>query len=811
MGSELSGKVIGVIGLGRIGREVARWCQSFGMVTVGYDPIMAPEVAARAGIAPVTLEELWARSDYITLHTPRTPETANLICAASLARCKTGVRIVNVARGGIVHEGDLLEALNSGKVAAAALDVFSTEPPPEAARALLQHPHVICTPHLGASTTEAQFNVARDIAAQMADALEHKGFAGVVNATNLASLSRPDLAAYTAAAERLGGLQAQLMAGKLAKVHLTLQGPLVSDPAVAPALRTAVLKGLLSVTQGPGAVNFINTPVLAAELGIEVVEKATAKSPNYANLVTVAFETEGAETRTMAASVFEGTEVRLVQIDDFKVDVSPCGEMLIFNNLDKPGVLMRITNLLSRADVNIAHFGLGRHAVGGEALGVLATDTPIPAVVLEQIRALPNVRGVRTASLPPHYEATAPAAAAAAPASAAAAASGTQVLDEKLAAGLHVDVAPKPALRPSSPNFGSGPTKKRPGWSVAALADAAVGRSHRSKAGKDKLKRALDVTRDLLQLPAGYHVGILPGSDTGAYEAAMWSLLGPRPVDSVHFESFGSGWHTDVTKQLRLKDVHEHTAEYGRLPDLARTRPDHDILFTWNGTTSGVMVPNADWIAADRAGLTLCDATSAVFSQPVDFPKCDVVTYSWQKVLGGEGAHGMLILSPRAVQRLESHTPAWPMPKLFRLTKKGKFSTEIFQGDTINTPSMLAVEDYLDALSWAAAQGGVAGLSARSNANLAVVDAFVKENEWIKFLAVDPASRSNTSICLQLDLPKDKVKALTSLLEKEKVAFDIGSYRDAPAGLRLWGGATVEPQDMHTLMQWLRWAYHAVA
>ena len=271
----------------------------------------------------------------------------------------------------------------------------------------------------------------------------------------------------------------------------------------------------------------------------------------------------------------------------------------------------------------------------------------------------------------------------------------------------------------------------------------------------------------------------MPASDTGAFEMAMWGLLGPKPVDSVHFESFGSGWDTDITKQLKLKDVTPITAEYGALPDLSRTRPDHDIVFTWNGTTSGVMVPNADWIAADRTGLTLCDATSAVFSQPVDFPKCDVTTYSWQKVLGGEGGHGMLILSPAAVARLESYTPPWPMPKIFRLTKKGKLQEDIFTGATINTPSMLAVEDYLDAMTWAKAQGGVAGLTARANANLAVVEAFVAENaHWIQFLAKDKASRSNTSICLSLpELPKDKVKALTGLLEKEGIAFDIGEWR----------------------------------
>ena len=308
-----------------------------------------------------------------------------------------------------------------------------------------------------------------------------------------------------------------------------------------------------------------------------------------------------------------------------------------------------------------------------------------------------------------------------------------------------------------------------------------------------------------------YLIGIVPGSDTGAYEMAMWSLLGPRPVASVHFESFGAGWHTDLTKQLKLKDVVEHTAPYGQLPDLSKVDPEHDVLFTWNGTTSGVCVPNGDWISASRGGLTLCDATSAVFSQKVDFPKCDVVTYSWQKVLGGEGAHGMLILSPRAVARLESYTPPWPMPKVFRLTKKGKLEAGIFAGETINTPSMICVEDAIDAMTWAQGLGGLAAIQAKSNANLAVVAEFCASHPWMSFLAADPASRSNTSICLQLDLPKDKVTALTKLLEAEGVAYDIGSYRDAPPGLRLWGGATVEPEDMAALMQWIRWAFNTVS
>ena len=685
MGTELGGKVIGVVGLGRIGREVARWCQSFGMTAIGYDPIMAPEIARAAGITPVSLEELYARSDYITLHAPKTPETANLICAATLEKCKAGVRIVNVARGGIVNEKDLLAALKSGRVAGAALDVFSKEPPPPEAAELLAHPGVICTPHLGASTSEAQVNVARDIAVQMVDALENKAFVGVVNATtNLAFFSRPDLAPLTSLAERMGSLQAQLMKGKLVRITLGLAGPLISDPGVASAMRTAVLRGLLSVTHG-GNVTWVNTGALAAELGVNIEERVTPKPGNYTNQLTVGFESDSGEPpRVLSAALFasrDGTAnaARLVSFDGYSVDINPTGDMLFFNNEDRPGVLSRITGVLGRAGINIAHFGLGRHKVGGSALGILSCDQPVPAEALRELAALPNVHRLATASLPGVLGEGGEEAAAHAPPT-----------PPALAAGGHSAAAtlPRPSARPSSANFGSGPTKKRPGWSLGALSGAVLGRSHRSKAGKDKLGRALDATREILGLPKGHRVAIVPASDTGAYEMAMWSLLGPRGVDSVHFESFGAGWHTDLTKQLKIKDVVEHTAAYGVLPDLSKVSPDKDCLFTWNGTTSGVCVPNADWISPQRTGLTLADCTSAVFSQPVDFEKCDVVTYSWQKVLGGEGAHGMLILGPRAVERLESYTPPWPMPKIFRMTKKGKLEEGLFKGDTINTPSV---------------------------------------------------------------------------------------------------------------------------
>lgn len=377
----------------------------------------------------------------------------------------------------------------------------------------------------------------------------------------------------------------------------------------------------------------------------------------------------------------------------------------------------------------------------------------------------------------------------------------------------------KPAVRPANPNFSSGPCAKRPGWSLQALADAPLGRSHRAKIGKNKLKEAIDLTREILGVPADYRIGIVPASDTGAVEMALWSLLGERGVDMVAWESFGSGWVTDVIKQLKLEDTRSFVAPYGELVDFAEVDFDRDVVFTWNGTTSGVRVPNADFIPANREGLTICDATSAAFAQHLDFAKLDVVTFSWQKVLGGEGAHGILILSPRAVARLESYKPAWPLPKIFRLTSGGKLIEGIFVGETINTPSMLCVEDYLDALSWARSVGGLDGLVGRADANFAVLDAFIEKTPWIANLAQKPETRSNTSVCvtivdpevtaLSADQQAAFAKGIVSALEKEGVAFDIGAYRDAPSGLRIWAGATVEASDLEALTAWLDWAFAA--
>ncbi len=368
----------------------------------------------------------------------------------------------------------------------------------------------------------------------------------------------------------------------------------------------------------------------------------------------------------------------------------------------------------------------------------------------------------------------------------------------------------RPTRKPQIPNFSSGPCAKRPGYDVARLDLSALGRSHRSSLGKQLLGAACSETARILGLPAGYRVGIVPASDTGAVEMVLWSMLGARGVDMLAWESFGAGWVTDVVKQLKLKDVTRHEADYGELPDLSKVNFANDVVFTWNGTTSGVRVPDGDWIADDRAGLTICDATSAVFAMALPWHKLDVVTYSWQKVLGGEGAHGMLILSPRAVERLESYSPPWPLPKIFRMTSGGKLSEGIFQGDTINTPSMLCVADYLDALAWCERVGGVPGTIARSTANLKAIEDFVAAHPWISFLARRPETRSNTSVCLSLDLPAEQVKALVKLLEKEGVAYDIGSYKDAPPGIRIWCGATVETADVQALLPWLAWAYEQV-
>ena len=382
------------------------------------------------------------------------------------------------------------------------------------------------------------------------------------------------------------------------------------------------------------------------------------------------------------------------------------------------------------------------------------------------------------------------------------------------------DVVTKPATRPDKPCFSSGPCAKRPGWTEAAIADALTGRSHRSAPGKAKLKSVIDRTRAILGIPEVYRIGIVPASDTGAFEMSLWAMLGARGVDLFAWESFGAGWVSDTVKQLKLEDVRIFEASYGELPDLSQWDADRDIVFTWNGTTSGVRVPNGDWIPGDRGGLTICDATSAVFAMEMPWTKLDVVTWSWQKVMGGEAAHGMIALSSRAVERLETYTPPWPLPKIFRLTKGGKLIEGVFRGDTINTPSMVCVEDALDGLAWGETLGGGSALIARSDANLAAIAEWVARSDWADFLASDPAVRSSTSVCLKIvdpwfesldaELQASVPKKLDALLEAEGAAFDINGYRDAPPGLRIWAGSTVETSDLEKLFPWLDWAFATV-
>jgi len=364
-----------------------------------------------------------------------------------------------------------------------------------------------------------------------------------------------------------------------------------------------------------------------------------------------------------------------------------------------------------------------------------------------------------------------------------------------------------PAQKPARPFFSSGPCAKPPGWSPAGLELDSLGRSHRSKLGKARLARSIALIREVLEVPDTHRIGIVPGSDTGAVEMAMWTMLGQRPVTTLAWESFGEGWVTDALKQLKL-DPTTLRADYGRLPDLGQVDWSHDVIFTWNGTTSGVRVPNGEWIAADRQGLAIADATSAVFAQDIAWDKCDVLTFSWQKALGGEGAHGVLILGPRAVERLESYTPAWPLPKVFRLTSKGKLIEGIFKGETINTPSMLCVEDAIACLEWAKSIGGLSGMKARADANAAALDRLVQQRDWLGHLAADPAIRSNTSVCLTVEgADQDFIKTFAKLLEEQDAAYDIAGYRDAPAGLRIWCGATVDTADIEALGPWLDWAW----
>eukprot|EP00752_Nemacystus_decipiens_P017230 g15435.t1 len=790
-GTELMGKTIGVVGLGRIGREVATWCMNFGMHAVGYDPILTDSAALAAGIEPVSLDELFERSDFITLHTPLTPETRGLIGRANLDKCKKGVRIINCARGGIIDPVALVDAINLGKVAGASLDVYPSEPPPPELKELVNHPKVVCSPHLGASTQDAQVRVAKDIAIQMCDVLDGGEYVGVLNAPNMAAARKSKLTPYVSLGERMGALQAQLLGqGKVRSIKVTLHGKSLGVPEMAGPMSAAVIKGALNLLLAQ-EVNYVNAAAVAKDTGLAIEVAFSERDPKgYLNGLSVEFEIDGVLNgrRTMTGTCF-GTDTRVVDVDGLEIDFNPTGHMLMFNNPDSPGMLRAVAAILGDKGINIASFALGRVRTGGVAMSCLNLDTPCTEDMLEEIRKIPEIRNVVQASIDSREDPS-------------------FRLDADETSQGQVYGTPMPPEKPENPEFSSGPCKKRPGWSASQLKSESLGRSHRSKVGKARLKYAIEESKRILGVPDDYLLGIVPASDTGAYEMAMWGMLGPREIDSCHWESFGKGWHGDAMTHLGLKDqVTEHTADYGHLPDLTQTNPDSDILFTWNGTTSGVKVPNGDWISDDRTGLTFNDCTSAAFAMDIPWNKCDVSTYSWQKALGGEGAHGVVILSPRAVERLESFAPDRPLPKIFRMVKKGKVDRSIFDGSTINTPSMLCVEDYIDALQWTDTVGGLNGLIKRSEANARVIDKFCGERDWIRNLAVDPATASNTSVCLTLDLEKDQVKTMVSLLETEGVAFDVGSYRDAPAGLRIWCGATVEKEDVEALMPWLEWAY----
>lgn len=801
-GTELSGKVLGVIGVGRIGREVAKWCRSFGMSTIGYDPVLSETSARSFGITPVSVEELLTTSDFITIHTPLTKETQYLIDAAALAKCKKGVRIINCARGGIVHESDLLAAVKSGHVAGASLDTFEVEPPDASSLELRMHPNVIVTPHLGASTVDAQERVARQIAENMSDILDGGAFVGVVNAPDLGAVNKtPQVIPYVMLAEKIGSLHAQLLRGsKVAGITVNLRGKELADPKITDVLKAAVLKGTLNELS-PGTITYVNAISKADEIGLKVslnISGLTDDESGYQNSMSVELEMEGVlnMVRVVEGTVFGYNDIRITKIDGYEIDVPQGENVVLFNNQDKPGVLRRVAEKFAASNTNISHFSVGRKKEMKRAMGAFVLDSPATKETLEALGKhadLTNVIQVHFRDfVDPIFRA------------------------RSADADLNAKGSTKPLQKTRNPEFSSGPCKKRPGYNLGAFRTDVLGRSHRSKLGKSRLKKAIEDTKRILGIPSDYLVGIVPASDTGAYEMAMWSMLGERPVDACHWESFGKGWMTDTVKHLGLKDSREFKADYGQLPDLAGTSSDHDILFTFNGTTSGVRVPDLNWIKDDRKGLTFNDATSAAFAMDIDWKKVDVTTYSWQKVLGGEGAHGVLILSPRAVARLESYVPPnRPLPKIFRMTKKDKdgslkVDTGIFQGDTINTPSMLCVEDYLDALEWADSIGGLSGLMKRSLDNLGVLEKFVAENDWISFLAKDKSIRSNTSVCLTLKLNKDQVKKFIALLESEGVAYDIGAYREAPDGLRIWCGATVDKEDLEALLPWLTWAYETV-
>ncbi|OQS04763.1 phosphoserine aminotransferase [Thraustotheca clavata] len=773
--SGVHGKTIGLIGLGRVGEQVAQRCLAFGMNVLAYDPLLSDKAAKARDIEPATLNELFARSDFISIHCPLTPGTRGILNKDRIARCKDGVFILNTSRKALLDLDAAYEAVESGKIQGLALDIV-----PSSEHPIFRHPNVLCTPHIGASTKEGQARVSLAISHQVDQALRGQSYSNIVNAPNLDLANNTVRPPYSLLAEKLGSLQAQLLSTqKITKVSISSQGKEVF--AIPPnELRRAVCQGI-----GCHLLEHEITPENAVEIlhsrGIVTDEHAQEdieKDLNYNNVVTVACHLDDGTTRKVTGTVFGANQLRLIQYNKLNLDAILSGSMVFFTNTDKPGVLHAVTQVLAKHSINIGCFGLGR--TENHAVGVLNVDDTPSSKVMEELGTMEQLANVRLVNL----------------------------LDMPLALPSPLNV---PAIKPKSMNFGSGPCKKRAGYTLGGLPSRTLGRSHRSTIGKKVLAEAIEKTKSILQLPDDYVCGIVPASDTGAFEMAMWNLLGPKPVDMFYWDAFGKGWQNDAVNELKLENVTTYSAPYGEIADLSKVNKDHDVCFTWNGTTSGVCVPNGDWIADDRTGLIMNDATSAAFAMEMPWNKIDVCTFSWQKVLGGEGAHGMLVMSPRALDRLNSFSPEnRPLPKIFRMkNSKGEINMDLFKGSTINTPSMLCVEDYIDALDWAESQGGVPGLSAKASRNLAVIESFVEANDWIEFLAKDKSIRSKTSVCLMIPkASKAQLKEMQGILESNGVAVDIGSYKDAPPGLRIWCGATVETEDLEALMPWIDHAYH---
>jgi phosphoserine aminotransferase len=667
-----------------------------------------------------------------------------------------------------------------------------------------------------------QIRVAKQIAENMCDILDGGEYRGVVNAPDLSAINKvAGLKPFVLLAEKIGSVHAQLLgSSKVNAVSITLRGKLVADSRVTDILKSALLKGMLGSLSDSTSVSYVNAISTAQEMGLEVninMSETTMAQSGYTDTITVDVELEGLlnMTRTIEGTIFGENDVRITEIDGFPISFPEGESVLLFNNVDEPGVLYKVSKKLADIGINVLQLSVGRKSNAKKALCVLILDSTMPKEVVSTFGkdlGLSNVMQLEfDKNEDPIFRVRD---------------SGVKDKDVGMA---------KPAVRPRHPEFSSGPCKKRPGYSLNTLRTDVLGRSHRSKLGKGRIMKAMEDTKRILGVPQEYVCGIVPASDTGAMEMAMvcmclcvmyvtsmlhlsycisskylqWSMLGPKPVDVCYWEAFGKGWKEDIVSHLKIPSVREFSAPYGSISDLSATNSDHDIIFTYNGTTSGVRVPNLDWISSSRTGLTFNDATSAAFAMDIDWSKVDVTTFSWQKVLGGEGAHGVLILSPRAVERLETYKCPRALPKIFRMTKTDKagkitFEKSIFSGDTINTPSMLCVEDYLDALEWAESVGGLAGLQKRSLNNLSIMEKFVGENPWISFLAEDPAIRSSTSVCFKMQLTQPQTKKFVSLLEAEGVAFDIGSYRDAPDGLRIWCGATVSPEDLEALLPWLK-------